>query len=111
MITRKQFHPEMAGLVEPRHFIGVGNYRTAHAHAFQVEDGLRKHRKTLGRHTMWTAGQALAFGNSELVVDPAVLGVERPAIRIIGRDRHIVWTGRAFEILKTPRITLENRHL
>ena len=82
----------------------------AHPHALEVDDRFGKHRKRRRHNTMGPAGKPLGFGNFQLVVDPAVKGIEFPAVRVVGGNKDILRTIDTVEILKPPGIALKNRH-
>ena len=59
---------------------------------------------------MRTAGDALALRHFQLVVDPAVARIERPAIGIVRGDEYIIRTRNILEILEPPGVSLKDGH-
>jgi hypothetical protein len=53
---------------------------------------------------------ALALAHEQLVVDPAVRGMEDVRVGVVGRDDHVVRAVDSVEILESPRIPLDDRH-
>ena len=111
MVAFQQGRPEMARLVCG----GVVRFRlqaaAASAHAFEVVDRLGKDRIVRRANAVRRRLEALAQGDRELVIDPAMLGVPQPCIAVLSRNEDVGGAGYAGEVLHAPRIDFANRHL
>ena len=59
---------------------------------------------------MGTAGEALALGHAELVINPVVFGIPGPGIKIIGRNQDVFRARNILEILVAPGIAFADGH-
>ena len=59
---------------------------------------------------MRAGGEALGLRNRDLVIDPAMLGVPKPGVAVLGWNVDVRRTVRAFEVLQTPGIDFADGH-
>src|SRR6266545_5434087 len=110
MFPNEQLHPHMPWRLGAFVFREGREDLPAGTHPAQVVDRLAEHRK-LGRgNSVRGMSKALRFTDQQFVVDPMVRRIQEISERIIGWDRHIVWTANPSKVLLTPRIVFYNWH-
>src|SRR5262245_40844736 len=82
----------------------------AYPHAAQVVDRLAEDREPGRGDPMRAVHEPLRFTDAELVVDPAVRGIEPVRVGIVGRDDHVGRTLDGGEVLHPPRVVLDDGH-
>src|SRR5215472_17700222 len=110
MLTAQDLHPHMARRLETVPLVERANDAASRAHAAHIVDRLREDRE-IGRHeAMRRAADALALGDEQLVVDPAMRREEMIGIGVVGRNGDILRTSDAIEILVPPGIVFNDGH-
>src|SRR5262249_32104772 len=110
MTALQERHPHVPGRETCLVLRLRGEHTARDPHALEVGDGLGKHGKARRRHAVRSGIETLAQRDRDLVVDPAMIRVPKPAVAVFGRNVHVRRTGDAFEILQAPRIGFADRH-
>src|SRR6266542_2495293 len=108
MVALEQRRPKMTRLVCIGVVVGRAERATAHAHAFEVVDGLGKHGIILRRDAMWGCCHSLTERYGKLVVDPAMRRVPGPAVAVLSRNENVGRARHTLKILSAPRVDLAN---
>src|SRR6266568_115633 len=110
MAAIEERHPHVPGR-EARFVLRLrGEDAARNPHALEVGDRLGEHGKARGRHAVRSGIETLAQRDRDLVVDPAMIRIPKPAVAVFGRNIHVRRTVSAFEILQAPGVGFADRH-
>src|SRR5262249_18575181 len=110
MAAFQERHPHVPGR-EARLVLPLrGEHAARDSHALEVGDGLGEHGKARRGYAVRSGIETLAQRDRDLVVDPAMIRIPKPAVAVFGRNVQVRRTDGAFEILQAPRIGFADWH-